>query len=157
MKLTLALATVASLALAASAHADTGGVNSGVLTCNVSSGWGFVFGSSKDLNCTYAPNSGRTERYSGKISKFGVDVGYQSGGVIVWAVIAPTNSLAPGGLAGNYGGVTAGASAGVGASAHALVGGSNNSISLQPLSIEGTKGLNAAAGVASINLTYQPN
>jgi hypothetical protein len=55
-------------------------------------------------------------------------------------------------LAGNYGGATAQANVGVGAAANVLVGGSANSISLQPLSIEGSTGLNVAAGIASISL-----
>jgi hypothetical protein len=36
-----------------------------------------------------------------------------------------------------------------------LVGGSNKSISLQPLSIEGVQGANVAAGIASISLKYE--
>lgn len=154
--LVLGLAAAASLAFAAQAQADTGGVSAGMLTCNVSSGWGFVFGSSKDLNCTYADGSHQVARYSGTIKKYGVDVGYQAGGVMVWGVFAPTSNLAPGALAGNYGGVTAGGSVGVGASANALIGGSASTVSLQPVSIAGATGLNVAAGVASINLTYQP-
>lgn len=134
---------------APSAHAD-GGVAAGVLTCNVSSGWGFVFGSTRSLNCTFSTTG---ERYVGQINKFGVDLGFTSGGVIVWTVIAPTANLAPGALAGGYGGATASASAGVGIGAHALVGGSNNTISLQPLTIEGNTGLNVAAGIASVTLT----
>ena len=155
-KLILGLAVAAGLAFAAQAQADPAGVKAGVLTCNVSSGWGFVFGSSKDLRCTYSGGPGDFEHYSGTINKYGVDIGYQSGGVMVWAVFAPTAQLEHGALAGNYGGVTAGASAGVGANANALVGGSNNTISLQPVSIEGTTGLNVAAGVASITLVHRP-
>jgi hypothetical protein len=151
--LMLGLAAATSLAFAASAHADPGGVKAGVLTCNVSSGWGLIFGSSKDLNCTFENGSGREEHYAGTINKYGVDVGYHNGGVIVWAVFAPTGDLAPGSLAGNYGGVTAGGAVGVGAGANALVGGSDNHVSLQPVSIEGLTGLNVAAGVASISLT----
>lgn len=146
------LAAIASLAIATSASADPTGVNAGVLSCEVSGGWGFIFGSSKDMNCTFSPTSGETQRYTGTISKYGVDIGFTRGGVMVWAVFAP-GTLAPGALAGNYGGVTAGAAVGVGASAHALVGGSNNSVSLQPLSIEGQTGLNVAAGVAGVTLT----
>jgi hypothetical protein len=37
-----------------------------------------------------------------------------------------------------------------------LVGGSGNSIALQPVSIEGTTGLNVAAGIAEMTLTFQP-
>jgi hypothetical protein len=155
-RLLLALTAAASLGFAAQAQAEGGGVKAGVLTCNVSSGWGLIFGSSKDLHCTFSPDSKRVDNYEGKISKFGVDVGYQKGGVMVWAVLAPTADLAPGALAGNYGGVTAGATAGVGANANVLVGGSNKTISLQPLSIEGATGLNIAAGVGSITLDYKP-
>ncbi|HZZ34260.1 MAG TPA: DUF992 domain-containing protein [Caulobacteraceae bacterium] len=154
-RLLLALTAAASLGFAAQAHAE-GGVKAGVLTCNVSSGWGLIFGSSKDLNCTFSPDSKRVDNYEGKISKFGVDIGYQKGGVMVWAVLAPTADLAPGALAGNYGGVTAGATAGVGANANVLVGGSNKTITLQPLSIEGATGLNIAAGVGSITLVHKP-
>jgi hypothetical protein len=150
--LLLGLAAAASLAIASSAQADPSGVKAGVLSCDVSGGWGFVFGSSKDMNCTFAPSAGNEERYTGTINKYGVDIGFTKGGVMVWAVFAPTGALAPGSLAGNYGGVTAGAAVGVGANAHALVGGSNNTIALQPLSIEGQTGLNVAAGVAGLQL-----
>ena len=143
------------LACGGSARAQ-GGVQVGTLTCNVAAGWGFVFGSSKGLRCTFAPAGGRPEHYAGTINKFGVDIGYTQGGVLVWGVFAPTANLAPGALAGNYGGVTGSATVGVGAGANVLVGGSNRTISLQPVSIEGNTGLNVAAGIGSITLHYQP-
>jgi hypothetical protein len=129
-------------------------VKTGTITCHVSSGWGFVFGSSRDLRCVYT-GEGRTENYTGKISKFGVDIGYQQSGVILWAVFAPTTDLKAGALTGNYGGVTAGASAGIGGNANVLIGGSTQSITLQPISIEGITGINLAAGIAAISLKYQ--
>jgi len=150
------VAAMAALAASSQAHAASGGVKVGVLTCNVSSCWGLVFGSSRELNCSFAPNPVMIETYEGKIDKFGVDIGYQKGGVMVWAVFAPTEHLAPGSLAGEYAGVSAGVAAGVGGSANALVGGSNKTISLSPLSIEGAPGVNIAAGVASLKLSYKP-
>ena len=93
----------AGLSTAAQAH---GGVRVGTLTCNVARGWGFVFGSSKALHCTFAPAPGRAEFYAGTINKFGVDIGYTQGGVLVWAVFAPTANVAPGALNGNYVGAT---------------------------------------------------
>jgi len=151
---------IASLALASgilasggSAHAQ-GAVQIGTLTCNVSGGWGFVFGSSKALRCTFARAGGGPEHYGGSINKFGVDIGYTQGGVLRWGVFAPSANLAPGGLSGNYVGATG--SATVGAGANVLVGGSNRTISLQPLSIEGNTGLNVAAGIGAISLRYQP-
>jgi hypothetical protein len=146
----LGLAAVASFAIASAAQAQPG-VKAGVLSCEVSGGWGFVFGSSKDMNCTFSPTRGEPEHYVGSINKYGVDIGYTRGGIMVWAVLAP-GDVAHGALAGNYGGVTAGAAVGIGANAHALVGGANN-ITLQPLSVEGQTGLNVAAGVASMSLS----
>ena len=131
-------------------------VQVGTLTCNVAGGWGFVFGSSKAIRCTFARAGGRPEHYAGTINKFGVDIGYTQGGVLVWGVFAPSGSLAPGALSGNYVGATGSATVGVGAGANVLVGGSNRTISLQPVSIEGNTGLNVAAGVASMSLRYQP-
>ena len=136
------------------AHAQ-GGVQVGTLTCNVAGGWGFVFGSSKGVRCTFARAGGRPEHYAGSINKFGVDIGYTQGGVLVWGVFAPSTNLAPGGLSGNYVGATGSATVGVGAGANVLVGGSNRTISLQPVSIEGNTGLNVAAGIGSISLRYQ--
>jgi len=128
------------------------GVKVGVLNCNVAGGWGLVFGSSKNVNCTFSPQAGAAEKYSGEIGKFGADIGYSKAAVLVWAVWAPTSDVKPGALKGSYGGVTGGASVGVGAGANVLVGGSNKTINLQPLSIEGTVGLNVAAGIAALTL-----
>jgi hypothetical protein len=143
-----------AVVVAAPAHAQ--GARAGVLTCNVSSGFGFIFGSSRSLNCTFSGASGHIEHYVGTINRFGVDIGYIQGGVLVWTVFAPTAVPTPCALAGNYGGATAQATVGVGAGANVLVGGNANAISLQPLSIEGTTGLNVAAGIASITLQCAP-
>jgi hypothetical protein len=94
--------------------------------------------------------------YSGSISKFGVDIGYTEGGVLIWGVVAPTSDMRPGALEGDYVGVSASATAGVGAGANVLVGGFDKSISLQPLSVSGNRGLNVAAGIGSISLKYAP-
>jgi hypothetical protein len=152
-----ASSAVAALAavLGLGSPAQAAGVKVGVLTCHVSSGWGFIFGSSKDVHCNFSPGHGYGERYVGAISKFGVDIGYTAGGVLVWDVIAPTTSLRRGALAGGYGGATASATAGVGVGANVLVGGFNRSITLQPLSIEGNTGLNVAAGIGEITLHYE--
>ncbi len=131
------------------------GVRVGTLSCNVAAGWGFVFGSSKALRCVFSGGPGRVEHYAGSISKFGVDIGYTQGGVLVWAVLAPSANVARGALSGNYVGATGSATVGVGAGANVLVGGSNRTISLQPVSIEGNTGLNVAAGVGAVALRYQ--
>ena len=155
-KFAIAAATAALTLGLAAVPASAAGVKVGVLTCHVSSGWGFVFGSSKDLRCNYRPNSGMGEHYIGEVKKFGVDIGYTEGGELIWGVIAPTSSLKKGALEGGYGGVSASASVGVGAGANVLVGGFDKSITLQPLSVEGMKGVNGAAGLGAIDLKYAP-
>jgi Protein of unknown function (DUF992) len=148
-----ALTVAAGLSGAPAWSQQASGVEAGALTCGVESGWGFVFGSTRDLKCTYADNNGKVEQYSGHIDKFGVDIGYHGGGVVVWAVLAPTGDIGMGALTGSYGGVTGGAAVGFGVGANVLVGGSQRTISLQPLSIEGMTGLNVAAGIGQIVLT----
>jgi hypothetical protein len=145
----------ASLMVAGAAQAAPHGVRVGDLTCNVASGWGFVFGSSKDLHCTFRGN-GHHEHYTGTISKFGVDLGYTGGEVLVWGVFAPTSDMREGALQGDYAGVSAQATVGVGLGANVLVGGLDKSIALQPLSVSGEKGLNVAAGIGSISLHSSP-
>ena len=156
-QLAVAAAALSCLAVAPSARAAESGVKLGVLQCSAAGGWGFVFGSSRAVNCTFSPTRARVERYVGKINKFGIDIGYQRSGVLVWAVLAPTANVAPGSLQGNYGGLTAGASVAIGAAANALIGGSNRTITLQPVSIEGTTGLNVAAGIGALSLNYVPS
>ena len=151
---TTAAAALALLALSAPASAAPHGVKVGVLTCHVASGWGFVFGSSRDLRCYFTPNRRGGERYAGSISKFGVDIGYTEGGQLIWAVFAPSSDVRRGALEGDYAGATAGLTIGVGLGAHALIGGLDKSIALQPLSVEGNEGLNVAAGIGSISLKY---
>lgn len=152
--LSLALASIVS----AVAHAQQkAAVRAGYLKCDVSSGWGFIFGSSRTIKCSYAMQPGYTEYYTGSISKFGADIGYLSSGVMIWAVLAPTNNLGQGALAGHYAGATASAAVGVGGGANVLIGGFKNSIALQPITIEGQNGLNVAAGVAALSLHFNTN
>jgi hypothetical protein len=147
-----ALLTLGAFGTAEDAHAQAG-VKVGVLSCNVSSGFGFVFGSSRSVNCDFSPSPSMSEHYTGDITKFGVDIGYLQSSVMVWAVLAPSPNLQPGALAGQYAGVTGSAAVGPGVGANVLVGGSNKSITLQPISIEGQTGLNVAAGIAALGLT----
>ena len=61
--------------------------------------------------------------------------------------------LPPGALAGGYGGVSASVAAGLGLGANVLVGGSAKQITLQPVSVEGSVGLNVAAGIGEVILS----
>lgn len=135
--------------------AGKSGVNVGSLNCTVAGGMGFVFGSSKDLDCLFARTDGIAEHYKGSVNRYGVDIGFTKEAHIVWLVFAP-GAIAKGAIAGDYGGVTAAVAAGLGVGANVLVGGSNKQIALQPVSVEGSVGLNVAAGVAEVTLKYAP-
>ena len=137
--------------LSAQAQTSPKGVNVGSLTCTVAGGVGFVFGSSKDLDCILARTDGTAEHYTGTIKKYGVDLDFTKQGHVVWLVFAP-GQVAKGALAGDYVGPTASASVGVGAGANVLIGGGNKQVSLQPVSVEGNVGLNVAGGLAEVTL-----
>ena len=126
-------------------------VNVGALSCHVSGGVGFIFGSSKSLDCVFKHANGETERYHGEINKYGVDIGFTTESRIIWAVFAP-GEVATGSLAGHYGGVTGEAEIGLGLGANVLLGGSNRTVALQPISVTGQTGINIAAGVADLQL-----
>jgi hypothetical protein len=146
------LCCAATLAFAPPADAQQG-VKAGFLRCEVAGSVSFIFGSSRNLTCTFeTSNTHRIDNYTGTIRRFGIDIGYQRRGVIVWGVVAPTNDVGPGALAGTYTGITAAVAAGFGVGANALIGGFKDSIALQPLSVEGIQGINIAAGIASITL-----
>ena len=147
------LAVLAALLLPQSASAQ-GGVQVGVLECRGESSISFVVGSVTDLNCIYVPEGGPRQAYRAVLRRAGIDVGVTAVSGLVWGVIAPTREIGLGDLSGNFAGVTAGAAVGVGAGANVLVGGSNNSIALQPLSVEGQAGLNVFAGVAGLELRF---
>jgi hypothetical protein len=148
-----ALATVAVLAAPTSSMAQgSARTKVGTLTCDISAGIGLIITSKKELTCMFTPSHpGPREVYTGSITKFGLDLGATAGGEMVWAVYAPTNRRF-GALAGHYGGATAEATVGAGVGANVLVGGSNRTVTLQPVSVQGQAGLNVAAGVAGIDL-----
>jgi hypothetical protein len=128
----------------------------GVLECFGSTS-SFVIGSVTDLSCTFRPSSGGPgEAYHAVMRRAGLDIGINQRVSVAWAVFAPTRGFGRGYLAGNYGGAAASATVGVGVGANALVGGSNNTIALQPLSLQGQTGLSIAAGVAGLELRPGP-
>ena len=147
----LTLAAVAlTAALAAPAQAQN--VQAGSLVCDVSAGVGLIIGSQREMLCTFTNSRGEPEVYTGVIRRFGLDLGATAGGQMVWSVFAPSGPFARGTLAGNYSGVSGEATVGAGLGANVLLGGSNRSVALQPLSVQGQAGLNVAVGVADLEL-----
>lgn len=143
---------LSAFAFATAATAQENTVKTGLLKCFVSGGAGFIIGSTKDLDCKYEGLDGSRDTYRGEISKFGIDIGATGKGVMYWTVLAPTGKLGRRALAGDYAGVTAGAAVVVGAGANAMLGGSNKTVTLQPLSGQVEEGLNLAVGIAEMKL-----
>jgi hypothetical protein len=148
-----ALVVVAAVALPASAMAQAAErTKVGTLTCDISAGIGLIITSKKELTCMFTPSQpGPREVYTGSITKFGLDIGATTGGEMIWAVFAPSNKRL-GALAGHYGGASAEATVGAGVGANVLIGGSNRTMTLQPISVQGQAGLNLAVGVAGLEL-----
>ena len=146
-----ALSVVVALATSAATAAPER-IKAGMLDCDVSGGVGLIIGSKKQMTCMFTPaNGGNREVYLGTIRKFGLDIGATAPGKMAWTVYAPTNQRFAA-LSGDYAGASGEATVGVGLGANVLVGGSDRTVALQPLSIEGQTGLNLAVGVASLEL-----
>ena len=153
--LTLAGLTVATLVASiagASAQQPMARVQVGVLECRGGASVGFIVGSVTNLGCVLRIDGLPEDRYIATIRKVGVDLGITQESALAWGVYAPVARLGPGDLAGTYAGAQGSASVGVGLGGNVLVGGSDNSIALQPLSVQGQVGLNVAAGLESLEL-----
>lgn len=138
------------------AGADTAQLVAGTLTCKGSGGVGMILGSTQNLSCSFKTANGMSHPYSATITKVGIDIGFKGESVMIWTVLGSTTDLPPAALSGDYAGISADASVGVGAGVNALVGGSKNSIVLQPVSVQGQTGLNIAVGVSGLSLNYLP-
>ena len=127
-------------------------VQVGILECRGGASIGFVVGSVTNLGCVLRADGMPEDRYVATIRKVGLDLGITQETALVWGVYAPVARLGLGDLSGDYVGAQGSASVGVGLGGNVLVGGSANSIALQPLSVQGQVGLNVAAGLESLEL-----
>jgi hypothetical protein len=157
MRRFLLLAAAAVTMLAASiagayAQQPVQRVQVGVLECRGGASIGFVVGSVTNLGCVLRADGMPEDRYIATIRKVGLDLGITQESALAWGVFAPSAQLGPGGLSGNYVGAQGSATLGVGVGGNALVGGSANSIALQPLSVQGQVGVSVAAGLESLEL-----
>ena len=144
----IALAAIAAAASPVSAQSR---VEAGMLECGGTTS-SFIVGSVTEMRCTFRPGGGGGMPYVATIRRVGVDVALPANVGMAWAVFAPTRNIGPGDLNGTYAGASASATAVVGVGANALVGGSNNTIALQPVSLQGQTGLGVAAGIAGMEL-----
>jgi hypothetical protein len=147
----LAVAVLTVLAAISTATAQSQ-VKSGVLECRGGASIGLVVGSSSMMTCVYRGEDRFEDRYVAIIRKIGLDLGVTKDVNMAWGVFNPTGRIGPGDLVGNYTGISGSASIGIGLGANALLGGSNNTVALQPLSVQGQTGLNIQAGLEGLEL-----
>lgn len=133
--------------------AQSGWSQVGGLNCKLAPTVGLIVASEQKMSCQFTPiRVGPVQTYDGTMTTVGVDLGAISGGVLTWGVFAATAGPAFGGLDGNYVGVSGETTLGLGAGANVLLGGSNRSVALQPLSVQGMTGLNLQVGVSALRL-----
>jgi len=124
-----------------------------LLSCSMAPTIGLIVGSRQTMTCQFQPDRGGiTERYAGVINRIGLDLGVTAGGAMGWAVLTSAEVPVQGGLAGTYVGASGDISLGVGVGANVMFGGSNKSVALQPISVEGQVGVNLALGIANLQL-----
>ena len=127
-------------------------VQVGILECRGGASVGFIVGSVTNLGCVLRAEGMPEDRYVATIRKVGLDLGITQESALAWGVFAPVARLGPGDLSGKYVGAQGSATLGVGVGGNLLVGGSANSIALQPLSVQGQVGIAIAAGLESLEL-----
>jgi len=145
------LAVGAGMMMAAPASAQNR-VQVGVLECTGTKSVSFIVGSKRTLACVFRAPRGRSYAYEGTIRRWGLDVGVTGRNALVWTVLAPSRGVARTDLDGTYAGVSGSVALGVGVAGNVLVGGSNRTIALQPVSVEGQTGVNLALGVGDLQL-----
>ena len=152
-RITLLLVALAVVCASPAAAQAPQGTSVGVLTCKMAPSIGLIFGSRQRMACRFAPNGPYPpEAYVGVMNTIGLDVGITAGGAMAWGVFAPTAGPMRGGLAGTYVGASGAIGVGVGVGANLLFGGTGRSIALQPLSVEGSVGINLSLGVSGLTL-----
>ncbi len=106
------------------------------------------------FNCEFVTPAGKEHYVAESGVGLGLDLEWSDDKVIRYSVLAATTDVRVGhyALTGKYYGAKASATAGVGVGAQVLVGAGDKNISLQPLALEGSTGLGAAAGISYLYL-----
>jgi hypothetical protein len=146
----------AALAVPAAAQAPQSWAQVGGLSCKVNPNIGFIIAGHQPMECLFTSSipSDPPQAYDGAINTVGLNVGISAGGVLGWAVFAPTSGVPAGALAGDYVGVSGDIGLGVGVGANVLLGGSGRTVALQPLSLQGSVAVNVVLGMSSLSLHW---
>ena len=128
---------------------------SGMLRCKLNPSIGFVIFGHQSMECRFVPSlPGPPQIYEGALNTVGIDVGVVGAGGLAWAVLAPTSGVSAGALAGEYVGASGDIALGAGVGANVLIGGSQRSFALQPVSVEGSVALDVTLGLSALQLRY---
>ena len=130
----------AAFALAACLRVDASGaqrVKAGVLTCDVSGGFGLIIGSQKSVSASSLPDRrGPREVYTGSITQVRSRYRrHRQRRHALGGVHETSGGRHPACCAGDYAARLGEATIAVGLGANVLVGGSNRTVALQPLSV----------------------
>jgi hypothetical protein len=147
------LTVAAALGVPAASEAQPAWPQVGVLNCRLNPSIGFIIAGHQSMECRFTPNAPEPpQSYDGAINTVGLDLGFTTGGALAWGVFAPTVGTPAGALAGEYVGVSGDVGIGVGGGVNVLMGGSGRTFALQPLSLEGSSGINVSLGVSALKL-----
>lgn len=132
----------------------------GGLTCSRIEGSGFniVIYSKADVRCIFKGSAGTEQWYVGNTGvAFGVDLKWKKSETIALGVLSSTMKFEPEGdfLSGYYAGAKADAALGVGAGVAILLGGSEDTVALQP-AVTGGTGVGIAAGLGYLEIKPDP-
>jgi hypothetical protein len=162
------MALIASPFAATSALAETsnatnadeeGRIEIGYLVCHMTSQDAGIILSEQEFTCDFDPadDDFSNERYVASFNKIGLDLSITEAETLRWAVFAPAAKYKDDVLEGEYGGISADIALGAGIGAKALVGGLEESIALQPVSVTTQTGLGASLGFETLTLRHIPN
>jgi len=150
-----ALALAGSMATAAVAAETSAGAKIGVMSCDTVPNTGFtlLIHSTVGVKCVFKSSQGVVEHYKGETGVgLGIDLNYDRQTHTIYSVLAADFKKGEYQMAGKYVGAGGSASLGVGVGAHALIGGNNKSITLNPVAISGQKGIGVEGGLTYLYL-----
>ena len=125
----------------------------GSLRCTLNPNIGFIITGHQSMECWFSPKSADPpQAYDGAINMVGLNIDIATGGVLAWAVFAPTSGAPVGALAGEYVGSSSDIGVIAGAATNILIGGSGRTFALQPVSTGGSVAVNVALGISVLKL-----
>jgi hypothetical protein len=136
--------------------ADKARIEIGYLECSLVNKSGNIIKSNESFSCTFDPagDGMANQVYTASVTNWGFDLSSVKEKTMRWGVLSTTEKHDVGALQGDYGGISADVAAGLGVGVNAMVGGSGDSFTLQPVSVSTQEGVGIAAGVKTMNLTY---